>query len=172
MHAWMRSLGMAAGFVMLAASGADAVFDPANYAGTWSGTWKNSTFKVDGTFGATVTAAPDGSTLTVDYTISGLFNCGSATATRVLTRGVDFTEAGLAFTATNTDDWGATTVSSKSKKKVEKVSMSGTPTCRADIAGYTVKAKLKGTLLKGKMIVTFSSGSPKKGKTSFKATKQ
>lgn len=171
MHAWMRSVSMAIGLVGVTASGAVAVFDPGNYAGTWSGTWKNTTFDVDGTFGATVTAAPDGQTMTVAYEFSGLFNCGGATATRVLTRGVDFTEGGLSFTATNTDDWGATTVTSQSKKKVEKVSMSGTPSCRPDISGYVVKAKLKGSVLKGKMTVTFAQGSPRKGKTSFKATK-
>ncbi len=171
MHAWMQALGMAAGLVVLTASGAGAVFDPANYAGTWSGTWKNTTFKVNGSFGATVTAAPDGQTMTIDYAFSGLFNCGSVTATRVLTRGVDFTDAGMSFAATDAA-WGATTVTSQSKKKVEKVSMSGTPSCRSDIAGYTVKAKLKGTKLTGRMTVSFSQGTPKKGKTTFTATKQ
>ena len=172
MHAWLQSVGIATALVMLTASGAGAVFDPANYAGTWSGTWKNNTFKVDGSFGGTVTASQDGQTMTVDYQFSGLFNCGSVTATRVLTRGVDFTDAGMSFSATNTADWGATTVTSQSKKKVEKVSMSGTPSCRPDISGYTVKAKLKGTTLKGKMVVSFAQGTPKKGKTSFSATKQ
>lgn len=172
MHAWLQSIGMGTALVMLTASGAAATFDPANYAGTWSGTWKNSTFKVDGTFGGVVTASDDGQTMTVAYQFSGLFNCGSVDATRTLTRGVDFTDAGLNFAATNTADWGTTTVASKSTKKVEKVAMSGTPSCRPDISGYTVKAKLKGTTLKGKMTVTFAQGTPKKGKTSFKATKQ
>ncbi len=148
-----------------------ATFNPANYAGTWSGTWKNNTFHVSGPISATLEAAPDGSPLSATYTISNLFNCGPTTATRVLTKGTDFTDAGLNFAATNSA-FGTATISSVSKPKVEKISGSGTPTCRVDIASYSLRAKLKSSLLKGKMTIVFSAGSPRRAKAIFKATKQ
>jgi hypothetical protein len=157
---------------LLAGTSASAHFEPATYAGSWSGTWKNVTFKVSGPITATVTASADGSTLTVDYTISSLFNCGQASFSRVLARGVDFTDDGLNFTAANAGDWGTATVTGTSSEKLTKIKGSGVPTCRPDISGYTFKAKLKGTSLKGKMTITFSSGSKKKARSVFKVNRQ
>jgi hypothetical protein len=145
----MRWTTVVAGAVLavgLVAHPAAAVFDPANYAGTWTGTWKNNTFKVSGTLGATVTASLDGQTMTVDYQISNLFNCGPASLVRILTRGVEFTESGMSFTATNSA-WGTSTVEAVSKKKLEKITITGTPTCRSDIESFTARAKLEATRL-------------------------
>lgn len=166
-----RSLAIAMGLGVVLTGGPAAAFDPTLYAGTWSGTWKNSTFKVDGAIQATVTVSDDGQTLTIDHTIANLFNCGTSTGARVLTQGVDFTDAGLNFTTTN-PGFGTSTVTSKSKPKAENITLKGVPTCRGDIASYVVKAKLRGTSIKGRMTVKFSQGKPKKGKTSFTATKQ
>jgi hypothetical protein len=152
------------------AAPAAAVFDPAAYVGTWSGTWKNTTFRVAGTLGATVQASPDGQTLTVDYTISSLFNCGPTTFTRVLTRGVDFTDAGITLSATN-PAWGTSSVTSVSRKKLEKISASGGPPCNLGIASWSLKAKLKATRLKGKMKIVFAQGSPSRATATFKAQK-
>lgn len=157
--------------MLLVLAGSASAFDADKYAGTWSGTWKNKTFKVDGTMSATVTSSAGGSFLTVDYTISSLFNCGSVTFTRTLQEGVDFTDAGLSFTATE-PAWGGVTVTSVTKKKLEKVSIDGGVPCNTGISGWKLRGKLKDGAFAGSMKITFSSGSPKKAKASFKATKQ
>ena len=112
----------------------------------------------------------DAASMTVDWNITGLFNCGGAAAVRTLVSGTDFTAEGLNFTATNAA-WGDGVVTSETKKKVEKVSVSGTTPCNLGIESWSVKAKLKDDKLKGKMKIVFSSGSPKRARTTFLVTK-
>jgi hypothetical protein len=144
-------------------------FDPTKYAGTWSGTWKNRTFKVEGPMSATVTL-PGADSVAIDWSITGLFNCGAAGGSRTLTSGVEYTDAGLDFTAQNAA-WGDAAVTSVTKKKLEKVSLSGTTPCNASIQSWSVKAKLKDATLKGKMKIVFAAGSPKRARTTFSLTK-
>lgn len=157
--------------MLLVLAGSASAFDAEKYAGTWTGTWKNKTFKVDGTMSATVTSSAGGGFLDVDYTVSSLFNCGPVTFTRRLQQGVDYTDAGLDFTATE-PAWGGVTVASVTKKKLEKISIDGGVPCNTGISGWKLRAKLKDSALKGTMKITFAAGSPKKAKASFKATKQ
>jgi hypothetical protein len=161
---------MVVGLVVLGLMGARSAgaFDPTKYVGAWTGTWKNKTFKVEGPMLATVTG--DATTLTVDWNVAGLFNCGGAAAVRTLVSGTDFTAEGLNFTATNAA-WGDGVVTSQTKKKVEKLSVSGTTPCNAGIESWSVKAKLKDDKLKGKMKIVFLSGSPKRARTTFLVTK-
>jgi hypothetical protein len=158
--------------MVLVLAGSASAFDPERYAGTWTGTWKNKTFKVDGTMSATATTSAGGAFLAVDYTISSLFNCGPVVFTRVLQEGVDFTDAGLSFTATE-PAWGGVTVTSTTKKKLDKVSMDGGTPCNTGIGSWKLRAKLKEDSLKGTMKIFFLPGSsPKKAKATFTATKQ
>jgi len=154
----------------LLAAGSAGAFDPTKYEGVWTGTWKNRTFKVEGPMQATVTVADDATTMAVDWNITGLFNCGGAAAVRTLVSGTDFTAEALNFTATNAS-WGDAVVTSETKKKVEKVSVSGTTPCNTSIESWSVKAKLKDDKLKGKMKIVFATGSPKRARTTFLVTK-
>ena len=157
--------------MVLSVRPAAAVFDPTLYAGTWTGTWKNLTFKVSNTFTTTVTVPVDGQSMTLNYTIQGLFACGQVGGPRTLVKGTDFTDAGLNFTATN-PSFGPATVKSVAKKKFEKVSINGTTTCNTGIKSWRLRAKLTGTTMTGNMVITFAQGKTKKAKDTFTATKQ
>ena len=157
--------------MLLVLAGSASAFDAEKYAGSWSGTWKNKTFHVDGTMSATATTSAGGAFLTVEYDINNLFNCGPVTFTRVLQEGVDFTDAGLNFTSTG-PTWGGVTFTSVTKKKLDKVSADGGVVSCNGISGWKLRAKLKEGSLKGTMKITFVSGSPNKAKATFKATKQ
>jgi hypothetical protein len=157
--------------MLLVLAGSASAFDPEKYAGAWTGTWTNKTFDVEGSMTATATTSPGGAFLRVEYTISSLFNCGPVTFTRVLQEGVDFTDAGLNFTATE-PAWGGVTITSKTKKKLDKVKADGGTTCNTGISSWKLRGKLKEDSLKGSMKIFFSSGSPRKAKATFQATKQ
>ena len=51
------------------------------------------------------------------------------------------------------------------------MSVSGTTPCNVGIESWSVKAKLKDDKLKGKMKIVFTSGSPKRARTTFLVTK-
>ncbi len=158
------------GLVALAAAAPAAAFDRTKYVGTWSGTWKNVTFKVPGTFGGTL-SSPDGQSLTVDYVISSLFNCGPTPGSRTLVSGVDFTAKGLNFQAQNAA-WGTATVTSRTTKRVEKIKAAGTAPCNLGISSWSLRATLTAKKLAGKMKIRFAQGTPKRATAIFKATKQ
>jgi hypothetical protein len=160
------------GAVLLMVAQPAVAFDPTKYGGTWTGTWNNKTFKVSGVFQATATVANDGQSITIDHTIDNLFACGSTGRARVLTAGVDYTDAGLNFMAQNSA-WGETVVTSKTKSKFEKIKMAGTAPCNTAVTKWVIKAKLTDTLLSGKMKIIFAKGNkPRRAADTFSATKQ
>jgi hypothetical protein len=161
---------LAAALVAATLVGPAEAFTPAKYLGTWSGSWKNTTFRSSAPFNATVTS-PDGTSLAIAYTVDRLFNCAGTTHTRTLVSGVDFTARGLGFQSQH-PDWGTATIRSRRVGGVEKIKASGTSPCNLSVQKWSLTASLTPRKLKGKMKITFVQGSPKTAMDTFSATKQ
>lgn len=141
--------------VLALSSGASAgTFDPNNYAGTWTGNWKNLRFKSTGPITATVTVADDGQSFDVEYNISLFGGCGSGTVRRTFVKGTDYADKSFRFSTQNAA-FGTASFSSKATPGGFLVRGKGTGTCNPSVASFRLNGKLSKKRLGGKMTFKF-----------------
>jgi hypothetical protein len=142
--------------IALASCSPPAAFDPAVYAGSWTGNWNNTTFSTTGSASLTITVNTAAKTVTLDLDLNGNVFGMSNPASVSLSGSYD--DAGLTVSQT-TSFYGAITIQAKADGTLTAtaaptgltVSISGTMTGSRIQANYTISG---GTSASGTIVLT------------------